>query len=192
MKLFIGLGNPGAEYKKTRHNIGFGAIDHIVNDLGCSNSWKKKFESEYIETRQEHEKILFIKPLTYMNESGRSVRQWMDYYNIAPSEVYVLYDDMDIQFNKMKLKTGGSAGGHNGIKSLIEQLGTDQFHRIRLGIGRPTHIGMIEYVLGKFSKDDIETLQEGVFVQVADLFNRLSTTSFQDLMARYNKREKDK
>jgi PTH1 family peptidyl-tRNA hydrolase len=192
MKVFVGLGNPGTQYNKSRHNIGFDAIEHIVTDLGCADQWREKFEGLYIETRVEDEKVLFIKPLTYMNESGRSVRKWLDYYQLSASDVYVFYDDMDIPFNKLKLKTGGSAGGHNGIKSLISHLGTEGFHRIRLGIDRPVGVDMAQYVLGQFSKAEYEALGQGVFTQGVNLFHQLSTLSFKNLMATYNQKGKTK
>jgi len=192
MKLFVGLGNPGAEYVATRHNIGFAALDTIVLDTTSDTNWKEKFNSAYIEIRVGDEKALLIKPVTYMNESGRSVGQWVSYYDLNPSDVYVFYDDMDIPFNKMKLKTGGSAGGHNGIKSIISHLGTEQFHRIRLGIGRPLHVPMAAYVLGKFSKEELVSLDDGVFAQCVRLFQQLFNIPFKDLMATYNQKEKNK
>jgi len=192
MKVFVGLGNPGMQYSKSRHNIGFDAIDQIVADLGMEIQWREKFASEYIETRMIDEKVLFIKPLTYMNDSGRSVRKWIEYYNVVVDEIYVFYDDMDIPFNKLKLKTGGSAGGHNGIKSIIAHLGTEDFHRIRLGIGRPAQVPMAQYVLSQFSKVEYEELKQGVFTQGVNLFHQIFTISFKDLMATYNRKEKTK
>jgi len=192
MRIFVGLGNPGAEYANTRHNIGFDAIDCIVDAVAKTQTWKDKFDSDYIELRYAGEKIVFIKPRTFMNESGRSVGQWVNYYDVSADDVYVFYDDMDIPFNKLKLKTGGSAGGHNGIRSLIAHLGTEQFHRIRLGIGRPPGALMVHYVLGKFTKAERQALAEGVFVQVVSLFEQLFTVSFKDLMSTYNQKERKK
>jgi len=190
MKLFVGLGNPGEKYERTRHNIGFMTVDAIVSFLGNSAEWKTKFESDYIKTRYQNENVLIVKPQTFMNNSGSSVRKWTDYYDIQPEDVYIFYDEMDIPFNKMKLKTGGSSGGHNGIKSIIAHLNSEQFNRIRLGIGRPPRDLMIDYVLGKFSKTEYETLQQGIISKTVTLFTELPDISFKDLMATYNKKEK--
>lgn len=190
MKIFIGLGNPTSKYENTRHNIGFMAIDYIINQLNLTKEWKTKFESEYIKTRYENEVVLFVKPQTYMNNSGLSIRKWCDYFDVSEADVFVFYDDMDIPFSKFKLKTGGSAGGHNGIKSTIEHLGTQQFHRIRLGIGRPPRDLMIDFVLSKFSKKELTELLTETFPKAFDLFEEIFQKPFRDLMAVYNQKTK--
>ena len=188
MKAFIGLGNPTSKYENTRHNIGFMDVDFLVEKLGLQREWKEKFESLYIEARVNGEKVLFVKPQTYMNNSGRSVRKWVDYYDIAIEDIYVFYDDMDIPFGNLKLKIGGSAGGHNGVSSLIQQLGSQDFNRIRLGIDRPPRDLMIDYVLRKFSKHELAVIETELFPKTETLFNGIFEKPFRDLMAVYNKK----
>lgn len=150
MKLVVGLGNPGKEYENTRHNIGFMILDHYFNN----NDWKKKFDGLYQITTIQNEKVLFLKPTTFMNCSGSSVIKAVKFYNIEMDDILVIQDDMDLPFEKYKLKKNSSAGGHNGIKSIISSLGTDSFCRLKIGIAHSNHGDAIGHVLGKFSKDE--------------------------------------
>lgn len=152
MKLIVGLGNPGKEYEYTRHNIGFMVVDSFVNN----DDWKKKFDGEYQILTVKDEKVLFLKPLTYMNNSGISVRKIVDYYDIKIEDILVIQDDLDLEFGKCRLKKNSSSGGHNGIKSIISCLGTNTFCRLKLGISSKKNVDTIDYVLGKFSKSDME------------------------------------
>lgn len=156
MKLIVGLGNPGKEYENTRHNVGFMVLDHYLNN----DNWKNKFEGFFQIVDYGNEKILFLKPLTYMNNSGISVVQASKYYDIEPNDIFVIQDDMDIEFGKHKLKKNSSAGGHNGIKSIISALNTDAFVRLKIGISHDKNKDTINYVLGKFSKEEMNTLNE--------------------------------
>ena len=130
MKLIVGLGNPGKEYEKTRHNIGFMCVDNFVDN----SKWSEKFNGLITEISYNGEKIVFLKPTTYMNESGISVRKVMDYYNLESSDILIIHDDMDIDLGKYKLKQKGSSGGHNGLKNIEHQLGTINYKRIKIGI----------------------------------------------------------
>jgi len=152
MKLVVGLGNPGKEYEYTRHNIGFMVLDYYVDN----NDWKKKFDAEYQILTIENEKVLFLKPLTYMNNSGISVRKVVDYYDIKIEDILVIQDDLDLEFGVCKLKKKSSSGGHNGIKSIISSLNSDSFCRLKLGISSNRKGNTIDFVLGKFSKSDME------------------------------------
>ena len=155
MRLLVGLGNPGAAYSRNRHNIGFMAADEIVrrhNFLG----WKAKFQGEIAEGTIDGEKVLVLKPGTFMNLSGQSVGAVLNFYKIEPNDVFVFYDELDLAPGKMRIKQAGGSGGHNGIKSLDAHIGAD-YWRIRLGIGHPGHKDRVTgHVLGDFVKADQE------------------------------------
>ena len=152
MKLVVGLGNPGKEYENTRHNIGFMVLDEYLDE----NNWKKKFDGLYQIITINQEKVLFLKPLTFMNLSGISVRKAVDFYDILISDILVIQDDLDLPFGKHRIKKNSSSGGHNGIKSIISSLNSDAFCRLKLGISHDRSFDTIDYVLGKFSKEDLK------------------------------------
>ena len=156
MKLIVGLGNPDKEYDKTRHNVGFMVID---NYLGSVN-WSNKFNALYCEKVINGEKIIFVKPLTYMNNSGNAVGEFVRYFNIDMKDILVIQDDLDLNVGDYKLKMHSSSGGHNGIKSIIASLGNQDFPRLKVGIGSVKKDEVIDYVLGKFSKSELEVLNE--------------------------------
>lgn len=157
MKLFVGLGNPGREYAGQRHNVGFMAIEEIAQRHSFS-AWRKRFQGEVSEGLLDGIKVLLIKPQTYMNESGRSVGQAMQFFKLNPDDVYVFHDELDLIPGKLKVKTGGGAAGHNGLRSIVQQIGAD-FHRVRIGIGHPGHKDRVHgYVLRNFAKADQEWL----------------------------------
>lgn len=156
MKLIVGLGNPGKDYKDTRHNVGFLVLDHYLN----TDDWKEKFKALYHETRINGEKVLFVKPLTYMNLSGDAVIQFVNYFDIDLNDILVIHDDLDLMFGSYKLKKNSSAGGHNGIKSIINNLGSDNFARLKIGISHDKSIDTKDYVLGNFSKSEKDKLME--------------------------------
>jgi peptidyl-tRNA hydrolase, PTH1 family len=153
MFLFAGLGNPGARYSGNRHNIGFMVADVIAQRHGFSG-WRKKFHAEICDGTLAGEKILLMKPQTYMNESGRAVGEAVRFHNIPLDRVYVFYDELDLEPGKVRVKLGGGAAGHNGIRSISAHLGPD-FKRVRLGIGHPGDKNMVlPHVLGDFAKSD--------------------------------------
>ena len=156
VKLIVGLGNPGKDYKNTRHNVGFFVLDNYLN----TNDWKEKFNALYHETRINGEKVLFIKPLTFMNLSGDAVVKFVDYYNVNIDSILVIHDDLDLQFSTYKLKKNSSAGGHNGIKSIINRLNSQEFARLKIGVSHDRTIDTKDYVLGNFSKAEIDKLNE--------------------------------
>ena len=156
MKLIVGSGNPDKEYDKTRHNVGFMVID---NYLGSVN-WSNKFNALYCEKVINGEKIIFVKPLTYMNNSGNAVGEFVRYFNIDNKDILVIQDDLDLNVGDYKLKMHSSSGGHNGIKSIIASLGNQDFPRLKVGIGSVKKDEVIDYVLGKFSKSELEVLNE--------------------------------
>src|SRR5574344_1270831 len=154
MKLIVGLGNPGKEYENTRHNVGFMVLDYFPGN----NSWQEKFDALYREECINSQKIIFIKPLTYMNLSGDSVIKFVNFYKIAPADVLVIQDDMDLPIGKYRLKYKSSCGGHNGIRSIINVLGTESVPRLKIGISRNNLSDTKDYVLSKFNKGDYELL----------------------------------
>ena len=156
MKLIVGLGNPGKEYENTRHNVGFMILDHYLN----TTDWKEKFKAIYHEERIDDEKVLFVKPLTYMNLSGDSVVQFVNYFDVNIDDILVIHDDMDIDFGSYKLKKNSSDGGHNGIKSIINRLNTNAFARLKVGVSHDKSMDTKDYVLGKFSKKELETFDK--------------------------------
>ncbi|MBU9699822.1 aminoacyl-tRNA hydrolase [Rhodobacteraceae bacterium HSP-20] len=160
MKLFVGLGNPGAKYAGNRHNIGFMALDRIAADHGFS-PWKSAFKGTLCEGRLGAEKVLLLKPATFMNLSGESVRAAMDFYKLAPADITVFHDELDLAPGKCRVKAGGGHAGHNGLRSIHQHLGTDAYARIRLGIGHPGHKDAVAaYVLHDFAKADQDWLDD--------------------------------
>lgn len=158
MQLIFGLGNPGKDYKSTRHNIGFMALDYIAKQLGVKFK-QEKFRSLYYLHNTPTSKWLLVKPETFMNLSGASVNAWQKFYKVAPKDLIVIHDDLDLPLGTLKIKTTGSSAGHNGIKSIIKFLNSNQFVRFRIGIGRPLHSSeTIDYVLGRFSKQEQKIL----------------------------------
>ncbi|MBO8138095.1 MAG: aminoacyl-tRNA hydrolase [Desulfotomaculum sp.] len=157
MKMIVGLGNPGPEYSKTRHNVGFMVLDKLAGNLNTAVN-KNKFKALMGEAEVNDEKVLLIKPQTYMNLSGEAVGRLAQWYKISPQDVVVIYDDMDLPLGKMRIRLKGSSGGHNGMKSIIAHLGTENFPRIRIGIGRGTE--SIKHVLSNFTKDEMKQVEE--------------------------------
>lgn len=166
MKLIVGLGNPGNQYQKTRHNIGFRICDTLAERLGTSFS-SSQFKGETAQGRLGSEKIILLKPQTFMNLSGESVGPCAQFYKMNLSDIICVYDDLDLPFAKLRLARSGSAGGHNGIKSLIQHLGTKDFHRLRFGIGRPEGpMKPVDYVLQKFSSSEEKELENQLILSV--------------------------
>ena len=161
MYLIVGLGNPEEEYSKTIHNMGFNTINKLSQQYNIDVK-QNKFQALYGSGIIEKEKVILLKPQTYMNLSGNSVKEVVDFYKIEKEKILVIYDDMDIDPGKIKIRKKGSSGGHNGIKSIIQMIGTEDFTRIRVGIGRPMHKGdEINYVIGAIPEVELKKLEEG-------------------------------
>jgi PTH1 family peptidyl-tRNA hydrolase len=161
-QLIVGLGNPEPKYEQTRHNIGFDAVDALARCWQISLNENRKFQAVFGEGRGVHgDKIRLLKPLTYMNRSGQAIRAATDWYKLPPESVLVIYDDMDLPVGRLRLRLSGSAGGHNGMKSAIAHLGTQNFPRLRIGIGRSgAEEGSISHVLGRFSAAENQMMPE--------------------------------
>ncbi len=158
MKLFIGLGNPGSKYSQNRHNIGFMALDRIAESE--FSPWKSKFQGQVAEGRIGREKIILLKPATFMNLSGQSVGEAMRFYKLTPDDTTVFHDELDLAPGKVRLKTGGGHAGHNGLRSLHQHIGPE-YHRVRLGIGHPGHKDKVaRYVLHDFAKAEAGWLDD--------------------------------
>lgn len=181
MKIIIGLGNPGDEYKNTRHNVGFIAIDHYLGNV----DWKKKFNGLYYDTNINGEKVIFIKPTTYMNLSGNCVVEFVNFYKVSTDDILVIQDDLDLPFLKYKLKYKSSCGGHNGMRSIINSLGTDSIARLKIGIAHDRSVDTKDYVLGNINKKDLDLLNDScnTFDKIIDLF---ISKGIDDCMMRYN------
>lgn len=160
MFLIVGLGNPGKEYEDTRHNIGFKVVDNIAKEYNIQIN-RQKFKGIYGEGFINGEKVILLKPTTYMNLSGESVREVVNFYNIENDEILIIYDDISLDVGKLRIREKGSAGGHNGIKSIIAHLGSEVFSRIKIGVGQPNS-DLVKHVLGKFSKEEMVTLDESI------------------------------
>ena len=160
MFLIVGLGNPGKEYDGTRHNIGFAAVDYIADKYNIELN-RIKFKGVFGEGFINGKKVILLKPTTYMNLSGESIREVINFYKISNEEVIVIYDDISLEVGRLRIRENGSHGGHNGIKSIIANLGTDVFPRVKIGVGAPKG-NLVSHVLGKFSEDEIEILRETI------------------------------
>lgn len=188
MKMIVGLGNPGKKYESTKHNVGFMVLDQLAKENQATFK-KNTFEAEVAEFFHNGEKVLLVKPQTYMNDSGRSVGPLMTYFGIYPEELVVVYDDLDLVVGKIRLRQKGSAGGHNGIKSLISHLGTQTFDRIKVGIGRPKgRQTVIDHVLSGFDKEDRPLILQGIDVSVDALTHYIDQGDFMASMNRFNKK----
>lgn len=180
MKLIVGLGNPGKEYYCTRHNVGFMVLDNYISD-----DYKNKFNGDYLVKNINGEKVLFLKPLTFMNNSGDCVYKFVNYFDIDIKDILVIQDDMDLEIGDFKLKKNSSDGGHNGIKSIISNLNTKEFLRLKIGIG---HNGdTINHVLGKFSKKESEVLKHN-FSLYSDIITDFINYDSNVLISNYNSR----
>ncbi|OKH15081.1 aminoacyl-tRNA hydrolase [[Limnothrix rosea] IAM M-220] len=189
-QLIVGLGNPEPKYDRTRHNIGFEFVDRLASDWGVSLQENKKFHGFWAEARHDGKKLGLLKPTTYMNRSGQSLRAVVDWYKIPPESVLVVYDDMDLPLGRLRLRLTGSAGGHNGIKSIISHLGTKDFPRLRIGIGKARFQGdrqTISHVLGKFSPDEQPILKK-VLTLSEDALSMSLKEGVEKAMSLYNGR----
>lgn len=181
MKLVVGLGNIGREYDLTRHNIGFMCVDNMLGNV----SWKNDFKAFSCKMNINGETVLFIKPTTYMNLSGEAVSYYVNYYKISLNDILVIQDDLDLNLGKIRVKYDSSSGGHNGIKSISNSLGTNKYLRLKIGISKPS-FNNIDYVLGKFTNEELNVLNDS-FSECNRMINDfINNVSVADLMGRYN------
>lgn len=181
MKLIVGLGNPGNEYKTTRHNVGFMVLDTYLGNV----KWSSKFNSLYYETSINGEKYIFIKPQTYMNLSGSAVYSFVNFYKLSYKDILVIHDDLDLPIGKFRIKINSSSGGHNGIKDIISAIHTDAFARIKIGISNDKNKDTKDYVLSSFSKLELNEIENN-FKSVYDIIEHFDYDKISDLMSKYN------
>lgn len=186
MFLIIGLGNPGENYKFNRHNIGFMYLDYLFENNNF-NTFKKKFNYFYSLNEYNESNIALIKPKTYMNLSGKAVVSAMAFFKVKINDLVIIYDDIALPFGKIRIRENGSAGGHNGLKSIENSLSSQEYKRIRIGIGAPDHPGkLISHVLGNFSKDEIVLLNTKVFPLIDDSIKLILNNNIKEAMNKYN------
>lgn len=183
MYVIAGLGNPGKEYEGTRHNIGFMVIDELAKKLGM-NVTKLKFKSLVGEGNFKGEKIILLKPQTFMNSSGEALYDAVNFYKIPLENVIVIYDDKDLDVGKIRIRTKGSSGGHNGMKSIIYLLNSEEFPRVRIGIGKPQE-DLVSHVLGKFEESEKKLIDEAV-IKAADAVIDIIENGIEHSMSKFN------
>ncbi|MBE6649367.1 MAG: aminoacyl-tRNA hydrolase [Ruminococcaceae bacterium] len=183
--IVVGLGNPGAKYAETRHNAGFISIDYIINKT--NEKEKIKHDSLCVQTRFDGKKILFMKPQTFMNDSGRAVYSAAKYYNVPAENIIVIFDDISLEPGQMRIRRSGSAGGHNGIKSIIEYLNSSDFPRIKVGVGAKPHADydLADWVLSKFPASDRKKI-DSLLPWVEDAVKLIVNDKINDAMNKYN------
>lgn len=188
ISLIVGLGNPGPKYDRTRHNIGFDCVDRLAHRWQWPWQEQRRFKGMITEGRGPHgEKLILLKPTTYMNRSGEAMRAVLDWYKLAPTSVLVVYDDLDLPVGRLRLRLSGSAGGHNGMKSAIAHLGTQDFPRLRLGIDKGGD-ATISHVLGKFAPSEQPVIHE-VLELATDAITLALKQGVEKAMSLYNPRQ---
>ena len=185
MKLIVGLGNPGKKYYNTRHNIGFEFIDFYLNNSSIPENWKNLFDGKYIEFSVNNEKIIFLKPQTFMNLSGDCVGRFFKYFKLDINDILVISDDLDLNLGNFKLKDKGSSGGHNGLKSIEKALGSSHYKRLKIGISKSNNKDIIDYVLGKLSNDELSIIKNE-FIILKSVLDDFFNMDFSLLMNKYN------
>lgn len=184
MKIIVGLGNPGKQYEYTRHNAGFLVMDELAKR--CSLSFdQEKFQSMYAKGKVNGEDVILMKPLTFMNNSGFACREVMDFFKVNPKDFLIIYDDIDLSVGRIRLRPKGSAGGHNGIKSIIQCIGTSEFNRIRVGTSRDPRVPIIKWVLTKFKEEEKAPLEQAIQSASEAAYYSIDHT-FEACMSKYN------
>ena len=186
MKLIFGLGNPGKEYNKTRHNVGFMILDYFLGEV----KWQKKHESLFFEMQINEEKVVFIKPQTYMNLSGKSVLRFIKYYKVPLENILVIHDDLDLDVGRYKIKTDSGSGGNNGINSIIEHLKTKKFSRLKVGISNNKLVDTRDFVLSKFNKTEMLEL-ENIFEKAKNIIKTFCESDIEGVLDRLSIEEKN-
>ncbi|MBW3048751.1 aminoacyl-tRNA hydrolase [Prochlorococcus marinus XMU1403] len=196
LKLLVGLGNPGTEYEKTRHNVGFMVLEEIARKNNCSFRESKKLFGRTCEYGSGIEKTRLLMPNTYMNESGKSVRSAKEWFNFQNNQLIVLVDDMDLPLGKIRVRSKGSSGGHNGLKSIINHLGTAEFKRLKIGIGAPSNdqkerkSKTISHVLGRFSKEEFIILNF-IIQEIISCIESITSNNWEKISTRLNSYKPD-
>lgn len=185
MYLLSGLGNPHKKYIQNRHNVGFIFLDYLVEKYDFTN-FKNNGNYCYTKFQLNEENVILVKPLTYMNYSGFAIVNALSFFKINIENLILIYDEADLSFGNIRIREKGSASGHNGVKNIIQHLGTDQFKRIRIGIGKVKNLPLKDYVLSDFSKEELETLKNQVFVKIEDTLKLIIKGRIKEAMSLYN------
>ena len=189
MKLIVGLGNPGSEYRDTRHNVGFMVVDALVDRWRVADQWREKFEALQIKTVRGDEPVIIAKPLTFMNLSGQAVQALAGFYKIEPADIFVVTDDVALPLGRLRARSEGGAGGHNGLKSMIQSLATQAFPRMRVGVGRgDDRRDLADHVLGRFEADEHDTVSAAV-LRAADATEMFLSEGIGRVMNAFNAAE---
>jgi PTH1 family peptidyl-tRNA hydrolase len=194
VRVIVGLGNPGLKYQFSRHNIGFRVLDELVaNNIGIESKWKNKFFSQVLQYQFEKQKMLFVKPQTYMNLSGRAVKQIINYYGISEEQILVVYDDIHLSLGNLRVRLRGSSGGHRGIESIIQSLGTEEFPRLRIGIKNDSLLQNMDhpsFVLSNFLPEEEQNLPK-IISRAVQALEDILNNGFEYAMREYNRTEKN-
>jgi len=188
LKIIVGLGNPGIKYRFTRHNVGFMVIEHFANDLETKFKRVNSYDSMIAREKFDNQKIIILKPQTYMNLSGQAVKKITSYYKIANRDLLIVYDDLNLQLGQIRIRKKGSSGGHNGIESIIQYMGSKDIPRLKLGIGRKTfnpQIDYASYVLSRFEKSEMEKLKS-IIILSTEAIKTIIVDGFEKAMREYN------
>ena len=189
MKLIVGLGNPGSEYRETRHNVGFMVADALVNRWRVADQWREKFDALVIKTMVGEESVILAKPVTFMNLSGQAVSGLAGFYKIEPADVFIVTDDVALPLGRLRARREGGAGGHNGLKSIIQSLATQAFPRMRVGVGRGDgRRDLADHVLGRFETDERDTVSAAV-LRAADATETFLSDGIERVMNAFNAAE---
>ena len=187
MYLIVGLGNPGNEYENTRHNMGFKVLNKLSEKYNIPIT-KKKFNGNYGTGIIENEKVILLEPQTYMNLSGEAIKPMLDFYKVAPSNLLIIYDDIDVEPGKIKIRMKGGPGTHNGMKSVVKEVGTEEFPRVRVGIGQPIiKLAMVDYVIGYVPEEELKILNE----EKENITNSLLTNTISNDVSETKKENKN-
>ena len=183
MKLIVGLGNPGKEYENTRHNIAFMSVDKIIHEKNLTE--KEKFNGKYYEYNINNEKIIILKPQSYINLSGQVINKFVNYFKIDINDILIIHDDLDLPVGKVKLRMSGGSGGHNGLKDIENCLKTKNYKRIKVGISNNKNIDTKDYVLGRFNSEDKKIIDNSINT-ISNIINDFPYLTFENLMNKYN------
>jgi len=192
LKLIVGLGNPTPKYEQTRHNVGFDVIDLFCHEIGVKPNFREEYHSLILNGQLESQEIILAKPQTFMNSSGTAVSAIVSNYNIQLEDMIVIYDDLNLELGLIRIRRSGSAGGHKGVKSIIESLGSEAFPRIRIGIGKPPQgTEAIDFVLSKFSPEEREVIDEAEKLAI-EAIKVIIFEGIENAMNKFNSRQRDK